>query len=112
MSLLFPTITSTIGNATSRKRYWARAIHGFHKFSTAEPNLGHLALAYLQNQGKVIHLSIYLGWKILIFSRQISTLITQNVDSLLQKAGATDVIELHGSGREIECQSCFAVSSR
>lgn len=56
----------------------------------AKPNAGHLALAELQRRvpGTV--------------------LITQNVDSLHQAAGATDVIELHGSIRRARCTGCGA----
>jgi NAD-dependent deacetylase len=53
-----------------------------------EPNAAHLALARWQTK-----------WS---DSREI-TLVTQNVDGLHQKAGATDVIEIHGSLRETRC---------
>ena len=49
----------------------------------AEPNAGHRAITALQK-----HLAL-LGKKV--------TIITQNVDELHQRSGASDVIELHGS---------------
>lgn len=53
--------------------------------SEVEPNPGHLALAALE--------------------RRVSefTLITQNVDSLHQRAGSTLVIELHGNLSRVKC---------
>lgn len=54
----------------------------------AQPNPAHLGLAQLQHLG-ILH-----------------TIITQNIDSLHQKAGATRVIEYHGSSRTLSCLSC------
>lgn len=51
----------------------------------AQPNAGHRALADLA--GRVPRL----------------TLITQNVDGLHQRAGSTDVIELHGNLSRVKC---------
>ena len=36
------------------------------------------------------------------------TLVTQNIDNLHQKAGSTDVIELHGNIWRARCVSCHA----
>jgi NAD-dependent deacetylase len=55
-----------------------------------QPNAGHVALVDLQRQ---VH-----GF----------TLITQNVDRLHQRAGSTDVIELHGSLFVWRCVECGA----
>jgi NAD-dependent deacetylase len=54
----------------------------------AKPNSAHFALRSLQR------------WK------PKTLLVTQNVDGLLQEAGCTDVIELHGSLRRLRCDSC------
>jgi NAD-dependent deacetylase len=54
----------------------------------AQPNPAHLGLARLQNWG-LLH-----------------TIITQNIDSLHQMAGASRVIEYHGSSRTLSCLSC------
>ena len=55
---------------------------------TAEPNRGHHALAGLQRAG------------------HLDTLLTQNIDGLHQRAGSTDVLELHGTIWEVSCLSC------
>jgi NAD-dependent deacetylase len=60
-----------------------------HPAWTAEPNDGHRALAELQRL------------------RPSVTLMTQNIDGLHQAAGATDVLELHGTIRECVCLSCW-----
>jgi NAD-dependent deacetylase len=36
----------------------------------------------------------------------LQTIMTQNIDGLHQKAGATDVLELHGNLNKMCCQSC------
>ena len=54
----------------------------------AEPNAAHKALAKLEEMGK------------------ISAVITQNIDSLHQKAGSRNTIELHGTAKEFYCSSC------
>ncbi|HYR03066.1 MAG TPA: NAD-dependent deacylase [Syntrophobacteria bacterium] len=56
----------------------------------AQPNPAHLGLAQLQHLG-LLH-----------------TIITQNIDSLHQKAGATTVLEYHGSSRTLSCLTCGA----
>ena len=59
---------------------WRQGIIG-----RAQPNLGHRALARLQSRIPVF------------------TLITQNVDGLHQRAGSTNVIELHGNIWRARC---------
>jgi NAD-dependent deacetylase len=54
----------------------------------AEPNDGHRALAELEER----------GW--------IRAIVTQNVDGLHQRAGSSDVVEVHGSLRNAECSHC------
>ena len=56
----------------------------------AQPNPAHLGLTQLQHLG-LLH-----------------TIITQNIDSLHQKADATRVIEYHGSSRTLSCLTCGA----
>ncbi|MFC2171347.1 NAD-dependent deacetylase [Acidobacteriota bacterium] len=53
-----------------------------------DPNPGHLALARLENEGR------------------LASVITQNVDSLHQKAGSKQVIEIHGDHRRLQCIKC------
>lgn len=66
-------------------RAYGKARHGLQGVL---PNAAHLALARWQQK-----------WG---DSRQI-TLVTQNVDGLHQKAGSSDVIEIHGSLLETRC---------
>ena len=73
---------------TVRQRYWARSMVGYPQVANARPNLAHKALAELERFGLV------------------STLVTQNVDGLHQKAGQRNVIELHGSLAMTRCMDC------
>lgn len=69
-------------------RYWARSFIGWPIVSRAEPNAAHRALAQAQSA----------GW--------ISRLVTQNVDGLHERAGSSDVIDLHGRIDEVVCLQC------
>src|SRR5579859_5571717 len=73
-----------------RQRYWARSLAGWPRFSAAEPNGAHRALARLEAAGRVRHL------------------ITQNVDGLHQKAGSRQVTDLHGRLDTVHCLGCGA----
>jgi NAD-dependent deacetylase len=53
----------------------------------AQPNLGHKAIAELEKYVKVV-------------------VLTQNIDGLHQKAGSSEVLELHGSIVKIKCSVC------
>ena len=53
----------------------------------AKPNLGHKAIADLEKFSKVI-------------------VLTQNIDGLHQRAGSSQVLELHGSIVKIKCTIC------
>ncbi len=55
----------------------------------AQPNAAHMTLAQLENAGHV------------------STIITQNIDALHQKAGSKNVVEMHGTLRTLSCANCF-----
>ena len=54
----------------------------------AKPNEGHFALVELEKRGKLYRV------------------ITQNIDGLHQEAGQSDVIELHGNTRKVNCLNC------
>ncbi len=82
------------GDEHMRKRYWARSAVGWPAFDSAQPTTAHHALSSLQKQGRVAHL------------------VTQNVDLLHQKAGHTDVIDLHGRLAEVACLDCGSQESR
>ena len=57
-------------------------------FPDAKPNAAHLALARLEEQGK------------------LRAVITQNIDGLHQAAGSREVLELHGSVHRNYCTRC------
>ena len=82
------TYQTFIGSVEARRRYWARSHVGWRHIARAEPNAGHRAVAELQRRGLV------------------DGVITQNVDGLHQAAGATGVIELHGSLDRVRCLDC------
>ncbi|GGK67566.1 Sir2 family NAD-dependent protein deacetylase [Ornithinimicrobium pekingense] len=77
-----------VGSGQARQRYWARAFSGWERFAAARPNVAHEAVAALQRAGLV------------------DGVITQNVDGLHQRAGARDVLELHGSLGRVVCLDC------
>lgn len=77
-----------VSKPESRKRYWARSYIGWRRFSKAQPNIAHYALADLEATGRV------------------DTLITQNVDRLHRAAGSRRVIDLHGDLCKVLCISC------
>ncbi len=77
-----------VNKAATRQRYWARSLLGWPRMRAAKPNAAHHAIAALQQ----------------LDAR--SALITQNVDQLHQRAGSTDVVELHGSLGTVSCLSC------
>ena len=83
-----------MANASSRRRYWSRSYIGWQRFSGAQPNAAHRALARLEETGKV------------------DTVITQNVDRLHSQAGSRNVIDLHGDLSKVRCMSCEAVTER
>ena len=83
-----------MGSAAARRRYWSRSYIGWQRFSGAEPNAAHHALARLENGGKV------------------DTVITQNVDRLHSAAGNRNVIDLHGDLSKVRCMSCDRVTER
>jgi NAD-dependent deacetylase len=69
-------------------KYWSIRGEFIRNYDAYQPNPGHLALAELEAMGLL---------------RQV---ITQNIDGLHRKAGNRNVIELHGSLREIFCVKC------
>lgn len=77
-----------VGSGAARRRYWARSFIGWDRFSRAEPNAAHRALAVLQAHGHT------------------GPVITQNVDGLHQRAGSDPVVELHGSLAQVVCLGC------
>ncbi len=60
-------------------------------FGKAEPNSAHFALAWLENQNI------------------LSSIITQNIDNLHQRAGSKNVIEYHGTSHKLICTGCNTI---
>ena len=83
-----------IESEAKRRRYWARSMVGWVGISQANPNATHDALTAFEQCGK------------------IDTLITQNVDRLHQKSGASNVIDLHGRLDRVCCLHCNQYESR
>ena len=76
------------------KEHWEKILEPgsffslFDEVMNALPNRGHLALAELETMGI------------------LKLVITQNVDSLHEKAGNRNVIEYHGGVSKLRCMSC------
>lgn len=83
-----------IDRADMRQRYWARSTLGWSRFSAAQPNAAHTALAELEQRGA------------------IAGVITQNVDGLHGAAGSRTVVELHGALARVRCLACAEVATR
>ncbi|MDA8369815.1 MAG: NAD-dependent protein deacetylase [Nocardiopsaceae bacterium] len=88
------TYQQFIGDAAFRRHYWARNHIGWRHVHRTRPNDGHRALADLEALGV------------------LSGIITQNVDTLHERAGSRRVIDLHGRYDRIVCLSCSQVTSR
>ncbi len=69
---------------TFYKYYFARIIH-----AKAKPNPGHIAMSNLEKMGYE------------------TTVVTQNIDGLHEKAGSTNVLELHGTVFRNVCTGCL-----
>ena len=88
------TYQEFVSSPASRQRYWARSSVGWPLFTEAEPNRAHRSLVDLE------HLARFTG------------IITQNVDALHQRAGSTNVLDLHGRLDRVICLSCRRVTPR
>jgi NAD-dependent deacetylase len=74
--------------------YWTVAKERGPAVLAARPNPGHHALAGLEKAGHLV------------------AVVTQNTDGLHQDAGSRRVIELHGSGRTVQCLDCGSREKR
>ena len=88
------TYDTFMGSHESQVRYWARSFIGWNRIAEAEPNPGHFAIAKAEAANRVFQT------------------ITQNVDQLHQKAGAKQVIDLHGRLDMVRCMNCKHLLSR
>ncbi len=78
----------------ARIEYWTQKEENWPIFRDAEPNGVHRSIVELEKAGK------------------LTMCVTQNIDGLHGKAGtsAQRLVELHGTGRKVECQSCRAMT--
>ncbi|KAI1310558.1 NAD-dependent protein lipoamidase sirtuin-4 [Mortierella claussenii] len=97
-----------VASDEAKHRYWARSFLGFPPIMTTQPNPTHYALTALQAPSLSSPLQEFQQQQPQHKKRSgyLGTLITQNVDGLHQKAGSTDVVELHGSLHRVKCISC------
>ena len=69
-------------------KYWSIRGDFIRNYDDYKPNEGHNALARLEQAGK------------------LNCIITQNIDGLHRKAGSINILEIHGSLREVYCMTC------
>lgn len=74
----------------ARYEYWRQKAVAHRDFADAEPNAGHRVLAAWEQAGR------------------LRGVITQNIDGMHQLAGSREVLELHGTAREVACLECEA----
>jgi NAD-dependent protein deacetylase/lipoamidase len=72
-------------------KVWRFYAPRFSMLATSEPNRAHRAIADLERRGLV------------------EAVVTQNIDLLHDRAGSSDVVEVHGSIRTSTCLGCEAV---
>jgi NAD-dependent deacetylase len=77
-------------SAESRHEYWRQKSETHDGFLQGVPNVTHRALARWEQVGI------------------LQGLITQNIDGLHKVAGSENVLEIHGTAREIGCLDCEA----
>lgn len=78
---------TTFRTAPQRFFEWFRPLAS--QIFYAQPNRAHTALADLEKAGR------------------IDSIITQNIDTLHQKAGSQTVIEMHGTMKTLTCTQCY-----
>src|SRR5918992_3189094 len=72
------------------ERVWQFYAGRYRSLLDAEPNAAHRALAELERRGL------------------LTAVITQNIDTLHERAGSREVVEVHGSIRTASCLACGA----
>jgi NAD-dependent deacetylase len=73
---------------SSRLEYWRQKTESHADMADAAPNIAHRTLADWERR----------GW--------VRGVITQNIDGLHQFGGSRQVLELHGTAREVSCLGC------
>ncbi len=84
----FEEVATLEGWMRNPTKIWKMYQEGIHQIFNAKPNAAHKAIVELEKNGYCHHI------------------ITQNVDSLHQKAGSKNVIEVHGNLARIKCIVC------
>ena len=84
------TLQEFTSSEETRREFWGMALDVWSTLRDARPNAGHDAFVELHRQGR------------------LELLVTQNIDSLHQRAGlpAEKAIELHGTATEAACLTC------
>ncbi len=82
------TYQEFIASHDARVEYWQMKKELYKEIRDARRNSAHMALADLENMGK------------------LKCLITQNIDGLHQDSGSSNVVELHGTNRRAVCLDC------
>lgn len=77
-----------VRSAAARREHWRYKLATVPVMLQAEPNAGHVALARLEQAGR------------------LAAVVTQNIDGLHQAAGSRTVLELHGTNRAAVCLQC------
>jgi NAD-dependent deacetylase len=79
-----------VSSRSARVESWIQKLSLWAEMGHAKPNAGHFAFARLERE------------------QRLRAMITQNIDGLHQRAGSSNVIELHGTAVEVACLSCRA----
>lgn len=77
-----------MSSADARYEYWRQKAEAHRDFAVAAPNITHQTLADWEQNGR------------------LRGVVTQNIDGLHQAAGSQNVLELHGTAREVACMDC------
>lgn len=77
-----------LNDEDARIEAWRQKVLVRKDFLEVAPNEGHLTLAKWESEGR------------------LAAVLTQNIDGLHQLAGSRNVIELHGTAREVSCLEC------
>jgi NAD-dependent deacetylase len=79
-----------ISDERAREKYWKMSSEYYVTMRDARPNSAHLAVRGLEDMGKLL------------------AVVTQNIDSLHQRAGNSPekIIEIHGTAFSVSCLSC------
>ena len=87
------TLSAYVSDPAVRRQAWQSRRE--HPAWAARPNAGHEALVRLDRAGRMV------------------AVVTQNIDGLHQKAGhdPSRVVEVHGTLFEVECLSCYDLTS-